>query len=274
MLRKYRRPKEQRTVPETIAVTHDGPVAKVLLDRPRALNAFDLDMADGLARRLAEVAAADGVRAVVLAGAGGAFCAGGDLKWAATHPRGTPAAFHELAGRFHQAVLEVRTMPKPVIAAVEGVAAGGGFSLALACDFRVMARSATLRQAYTSSGLGIDGGGTFALPRLLGLARALEVAAFDRPISSEQALAWGLVTSAADDGQAVEAAVAMGRGLATRSLHAFALCKRLLTGSFETALEAQLDREREAMAASAAHPDGQEGLGAFLDKRTPSYLRP
>lgn len=261
-------------MPQTITVTRHGPVAKVLLDRPRVLNAFDLDMASGLVMRLAEVAAADGVRAVVLAGEGGAFCAGGDLKWAVEHPRGTPAAFHELAGRFHQAVLEVRTMAKPVIAAVEGVAAGGGFSLALACDFRVMSRSATLRQAYTSSGLGIDGGGTFTLPRLLGLARALEVAAFDRPISAEQALAWGLATSVVDDGQAVEAAVAMGRGLATRSLHAFALCKVLLTGSFETSLEAQLDRERDGMAASAAHPDGEEGLRAFLDKRTPSFLRP
>jgi 2-(1,2-epoxy-1,2-dihydrophenyl)acetyl-CoA isomerase len=261
-------------VPQTITVTRHGPVAKVLLDRPRVLNAFDLDMAAGLVMRLAEVAAADGVRAVVLAGEGGAFCAGGDLKWAVAHPRGTPAAFHELAGRFHQAVLEVRTMAKPVIAAVEGVAAGGGFSLALACDFRVMSRSATLRQAYTSSGLGIDGGGTFTLPRLLGLARALEVAAFDRPISAEQALAWGLATSVVDDGQAVEAAVAMGRGLATRSLHAFALCKGLLTGSFETSLEAQLDRERDGMAASAAHPDGEEGLRAFLDKRTPGFLRP
>jgi 2-(1,2-epoxy-1,2-dihydrophenyl)acetyl-CoA isomerase len=261
-------------VPETVAVSEEGPVAKVLLDRPGALNAFDLDMVDLLARQLATVAAADRVRAVVLAGAGGAFCAGGDLKWAAGHPDGPPAAFRELAGRFHQAVLEIRQMPKPVIAAVEGVAAGGGFSLALACDFRVMARSAVLRQAYTASGLGIDGGGTFMLPRLLGLARALEVAAFDRPIPAEQALAWGLATSLADDGQALEAAVAMGRGLATRSQHAFALCKRLLTDSFETPLATQLDRERDGMAASAAHPDGQEGLRAFLDKRTPSYLRP
>jgi 2-(1,2-epoxy-1,2-dihydrophenyl)acetyl-CoA isomerase len=261
-------------VPETVAVSEEGPVAKVLLDRPEARNAFDLDMAELLARRLAAVAAADRVRVVVVAGAGGAFCAGGDLKWAAGHPDGPPAAFRELAGRFHRAVLEIRQMPKPVIAAVEGAAAGGGFSLALACDFRVMARSAVLRQAYTSSGLGIDGGGTFTLPRLLGLARALEVAAFDRPISAEQALAWGLVTSVADDGRALEAAVAMGRGLATRSLHAFALCKRLLTDSFETDLETQLDRERDGMIQSAAHPDGQEGMRAFLDKRTPSYLRP
>jgi 2-(1,2-epoxy-1,2-dihydrophenyl)acetyl-CoA isomerase len=260
-------------VAETVALVEEGPVAKILLDRPRALNAFDLDMADLLARQLATVAAADRVRAVVLTGAGKAFCAGGDLKWAARHPDGPPAAFRELAGRFHEAVLGIRQMPKPVIAAVEGVAAGGGFSLALACDFRVMARSAVLRQAYTASGLGIDGGGTFTLPRLLGLARALEVAAFDRPISAEQALAWGLATSVADDGQALAAAVAMGRGLATRSLHAFALCKRLLTDSFETPLGTQLDREREGMAASAAHPDGQEGLRAFLDKRTPFFLR-
>jgi 2-(1,2-epoxy-1,2-dihydrophenyl)acetyl-CoA isomerase len=261
-------------VPETIAVTSDGPVAKVLLDRPQGRNAFDLDMADGLARGLAAVAASDRVRAVVLAGEGGAFCAGGDLRWAAGHPDGPPAAFRELAGRFHQAVLEIRRMPKPVIAAVEGVAAGGGFSLALACDFRVMSRSATLRQAYTASGLGIDGGGTFTLPRLVGLARALEVATFDRPISAEQALAWGLVTSVVDAGQALEAAVRMGRGLATRSLHAFVLCKRLLTESFETPLETQLDRERDAIVASVAHPDGREGLQAFLDKRTPSYVRP
>jgi 2-(1,2-epoxy-1,2-dihydrophenyl)acetyl-CoA isomerase len=261
-------------VPETIAVTWEGPVATVLLDRPRGRNAFDLDMAELLARQLETVAAAERARAVVLAGAGGAFCAGGDLKWAAGHPDGPPAAFRELAGRFHQAILEIRRMPKPVIAAVEGVAAGGGFSLALACDFRVMARSALLRQAYTASGLGIDGGGTWTLPRLLGLARALEVTAFDRPISAEQALAWGLVTSVADDGEALAAAVAMGRGLATRSLHAFALCKRLLSDSFETGLETQLDRERDGIAASAAHPDGQEGIQAFLAKRTPSYLRP
>src|SRR5919108_655330 len=138
----------------------------------------------------------------------------------------------------------------------------------------VMARSAVLRQAYTASGLGIDGGGTWTLPRLLGLARALEVAAFDRPISAEQALAWGLATSVADDGGAQEAAVAMGRGLATRSLHAFALCKRLLSDSLETGLETQLDLERDGIAASAAHPDGQEGVQAFLAKRTPSYVRP
>lgn len=255
----------------TVELRTQGRVALVLLDRPEALNAFDLDMADQLARRLAALAADDRVHAVVLGGAGRAFCAGGDLKWALAHPGGAPAAFGELAGRFHDAILEIRRMPKPVVAGIEGVAAGGGFSLAIACDFRVMAGSASLRQAYTSAGLGIDGGGTFTLPRLLGLARALEVAAFDRPIPSAQALALGLATAVADDGRALDEATRLADELAGRSVHAFAMAKRLLNGSFETALEDQLERERHGMVAAAAHPDGQEGLRAFVDKRPPSF---
>lgn len=258
----------------TVEVRVQGRVGRVLLDRPEALNAFDLDMADQLARRLAELAADGRVGAVVLGGAGRAFSAGGDLKWALAHPEGAPAAFGELAGRFHEAILEIRRMPRPVVAAIEGFAAGGGFSLALACDFRVMAGSASLRQAYTSSGLGIDGGGTFTLPRLLGLARALEVAAFDRPITSSEALALGLATAVADDGRALEEATRMAEALAGRSLHAFAMAKRLLNGSFETTLAEQLERERHGMVASAAHPDGQEGLRAFADKRPPRFLPP
>ena len=258
----------------TVEVRMQGRVGRVLLDRPEALNAFDLDMAGQLARRLAELAADGRVGAVVLGGAGRAFSAGGDLKWALAHPGGAPAAFGELAGRFHEAILEIRRMPRPVVAAIEGVAAGGGFSLALACDFRVMASSASLRQAYTSSGLGIDGGGTFTLPRLLGLARAMEVAAFDRPIPSAEALALGLATAVAGDGRALEEATRLADELAGRSLHAFAMAKRLLNGSFETTLAEQLERERYGMVAGAAHPDGQEGLQAFADKRPPRFLPP
>ncbi|HYY81897.1 MAG TPA: enoyl-CoA hydratase/isomerase family protein [Actinomycetes bacterium] len=254
-----------------VLARRDGPVAAVLLDRPSSLNAFDLDMADRLAGQLADLAADEAVRAVVIGAAGAAFCAGGDLKWALAHPGGAPAAFHQLAGRFHQAILEIRRMPKPVVAAVNGVAAGGGLSLALACDFRVMARSAVLRQAYTASGLSIDGGGTFSLPRLVGLARALEIAAFDRPIPSGQALAWGLVTAVADDDRTLPEATAMAAALAGGSVHAFAHCKRLLGESFETPLEAQLERERAAISACAAHHDGQEGLRAFAGKRPPRY---
>ena len=138
-------------------------------------------------------------------------------------------------------------MCKPVIAAINGVAAGGGFSLALACDFRVLARTATLRQAFTSNGLCIDAGGTFVLPRLVGLARALEIAAFDEPITAEQAFAWGLVNRVVEPGQELTEAHAMARDLAKRSLHSFGWSKRLLTNAFETSLESHLEKEREGL---------------------------
>jgi 2-(1,2-epoxy-1,2-dihydrophenyl)acetyl-CoA isomerase len=162
-------------------------------------------------------------------------------------------------------------MSKPVIAAVNGIAAGGGFSLALACDFRVMDESAILRQAYTSNGLCIDGGGTFMLPRLVGLARALEIVAFDKPISSEQALAWGLTTKVVEDRRSVEAAVEMAHELASGSLNSFGWSKQLLTDSFNMAFEAQIERERAGLCNCAAHPDGKEGLQAFVEKRRPVF---
>jgi 2-(1,2-epoxy-1,2-dihydrophenyl)acetyl-CoA isomerase len=174
---------------ESVKITREAEIAWVRLNRPQAFNAFDRDLAAGFAGQLLTLAVDPEVRGVVISGEGRAFCAGGDLKYILHHPQGPAAALHELAGLFHQAVLEIRRMPKPVIAAVNGVAAGGGFSLALACDFRVMGESAKLKQAYTSAGLSLDGGGSFTLPRLVGLARALEIVAFDRPISAAQALA-------------------------------------------------------------------------------------
>ena len=162
-------------------------------------------------------------------------------------------------------------MPKPVVAAIHGVAAGGGFSLALACDFRVMEESARLKQAYTSSGLCIDGGGTFALPRMVGLARALEIAAFDHPISSEQALAWGLVTKVVNDGEALQEALTMLLHLGERSIHSFGWTKKLFTDSFNTSFESQIEMERVGLCDCAGHTDGQEGLQAFIQKRKPVF---
>jgi 2-(1,2-epoxy-1,2-dihydrophenyl)acetyl-CoA isomerase len=256
---------------ETVCVEFDREVATVLLNRPEAFNAFDLDMVELLANKLTALAVDNSVRAIVISGAGKGFCVGGDLRWAHGFPHGPAPAFHTLATRFHQAVLEIRRMSKPVIAAVNGIAAGGGFSLALACDFRVMAKSAILRQAYTSNGLCIDGGGTFMLPRLVGLARALEIVAFDKPISSEQALAWGLTTKVVEDGRSVEEAVEMARQLASGSLNSFGWSKQLLTDSFNMAFETQIERERAGLCNCAAHPDGKEGLQAFVEKRKPVF---
>ena len=191
-------------------------VAFVYLNRPEAYNAFDLDMVQRLSEMLTSLALDRNIAGVVISGKGKAFCAGGDLRWVNNHADSAKVAnattagkdslskaFHELAARFHQAIIEIRRMPKPVVAAVNGLAVGGGFSLVLSCDFRVMATSAILKQGYTSSGLSIDGGGSFILPRLVGAAKALEIAAFDRPISAEKALKWGLITEMVDDGQTV-----------------------------------------------------------------------
>jgi 2-(1,2-epoxy-1,2-dihydrophenyl)acetyl-CoA isomerase len=255
----------------SVVVTTNNGIATVVLNRPDAFNALDLEMGVAMARHLVALGSDPRVRGIVISGSGRAFCAGGDLKWALSADTGVAAAFHELAGHFHLAITEIRRTPKPVIAAVNGVAAGGGFSLALACDFRVLAKSAVLRQAYTSSGLCLDGGGTFSLPRLVGLARALEIAAFDQPISAEQALAWGLATRLVEDGTALAASIKMAEELAQKSLNAFGAAKQLLTDSFDTSFETQIERERKALADCAAHPEGQEGLKAFSEKRKPRY---
>ena len=273
-------------------------VAMVYLNRPEAYNAFDLDMVQRLSETLITLALDRNIAGVVISGKGHAFCAGGDLRWVNNHADSAKVAnatsrlrqsgydgraagkdslseaFHELAARFHQAIIEIRRMPKPVVAAVNGLAAGGGFSLVLSCDFRVMATSAILKQGYTSSGLSIDGGGSFILPRLVGAARALEIAAFDRPISAEKALKWGLVTEMVDDGQTVETAFELVCKLKKRSLDSFAASKKLITDSFNTSFETHLENERNLLSFVAGQPNGVEGVTAFLEKRPPVFEAP
>lgn len=260
-----------RLMTSVVKVEKADGLATVLLNRPEAYNALNMEMVESLTADMITLAGDSGVRGIIISGEGKAFCAGGDLKYALEFPDGASAAFRELAARFHRAILEIRRMPKAVIAAVNGIAAGGGFSLALACDFRVMAKSAALRQAYTSSGLCIDGGGSFTLPRLVGIARAMEIMAFDRPISSEQALAWGLATRVAEDGNAFEEATRMALELSGRSLNSLGLAKKLITDSFNTSIETHMERELRALGDCASHPDGIEGLRAFSEKRKPSF---
>jgi len=243
------------------------------LNRPESFNAFHAAMIGDLAEKLIDVSSRDDVVGIVLTGAGKAFCAGADLKWLYTCGLTPGAALHSLAAAYHQAIVEIRRMPKPVVAAVNGLAAGGGFSMALACDFRVMAKSAIFRQAYTSNGLSVDGGGTYTLPRLVGLAKAMEILAFDRPIPAEQALTLGLVTEVVEEGRAVNRAMAMIQEITKRPLSSFLASKKLLTDSFHTPFEHQLEKEREFLAWCANHPNGQEGIKAFLEKRNPVYNR-
>jgi 2-(1,2-epoxy-1,2-dihydrophenyl)acetyl-CoA isomerase len=254
-----------------ILTQQHGPILEIALNRPEAYNALNLDMMVMLSDALASAATDESVKGIMITGKGKAFCAGGDLKWISQQTGDAGSTLHRLAPQFHIAITEIRRMAKPVVAAVNGIAAGGGFSLALACDFRVMAESAVLRQAYTSSGLSIDGGGTFALPRLVGLARALEIAAFDQPIPSSQALEWGLVTRVVPDGKVINESLSTLEGLAKSALHSFAWSKRLLTESFNHTLETQLELERQAISDCARHPNGQEGIQAFVEKRKPVF---
>ena len=258
---------------ELVLITVRDAIAQLTLNRPESYNALNIATAQALTRALLDVGADPSIRGVIVTGGGVAFSAGGDIKFVLAHPHGPAAAFHELATHVHVCVTEIRRLRKPVIAAINGVAAGGGFSLALACDFRIRAESARLKQGFTSNALCIDAGGTFTLPRLVGLARALEIAAFDEPIAADRALAWGLVTRVVPDAQLSDAALDMARTLAQKSLHTFGHVKTLLTDAFDSSWEAQLERERRGLAACADHADGLEGLHAFVEKRPPRYNR-
>jgi len=246
-------------------------ILEVALNRPEAYNALNLDMMKMLGEVLSSAAADRSIKGVLITGKGKAFCAGGDLKWISQQSEEAGSVLYRLAPQFHLSIVEIRRMEKPVVAAVNGIAAGGGFSLALACDFRVIGQSAILRQAYNSSGLSVDGGGSFALPRLVGLARAMEIMAFDKPISPAQALEWGLVTKVVPDDQVLPEALALLDELTKSSLHSFAWSKKLMTHSFNNTLETQLELERQGISDCAAHPDGQEGIRAFVEKRKPSF---
>jgi len=258
---------------DPILTLRHGSILEIALNRPDAYNALNLEMMKQLGEALSSAAVDDSIRGIVVTGKGKAFCSGGDLKWISHQADSAGSVLHRLAPQFHLSILEIRRMEKPVVAAINGIAAGGGFSLALACDFRVMGQSAILRQAYTSSGLSMDGGGSFALPRLVGLARAMEIMAFDEPIDSARAFEWGLVTEVALDHQVLEGALAMFERLSKTSLHSFAWSKKLMMDSYNNTLESQLELERKGISNCAAHADGREGMQAFIEKRKPNFSK-
>jgi 2-(1,2-epoxy-1,2-dihydrophenyl)acetyl-CoA isomerase len=256
---------------DPILTRRHGGILEIALNRPDAYNALNLEMMKQLGEALSSAAVDGSIQGIVLTGKGKAFCSGGDLKWISQQAENAGAVLYQLAPQFHLSIIEIRRMEKPVVAAINGIAAGGGFSLALACDFRVAGQSAILRQAYTSSGLSMDGGGSFALPRLVGLARAMEILAFDEPITPTRAQEWGLVTKVVPDDQVLDEAIAMLEKLARGSLHSFAWSKRLMTDSLNNTLETQLELERQGISNCAAHLEGQEGIRAFVEKRRPDF---
>ncbi|MCC6160487.1 MAG: enoyl-CoA hydratase/isomerase family protein [Deltaproteobacteria bacterium] len=255
------------------SVERHGHVAVASFRQPRVFNAFDEATITEMMKIVRALGREPAVRAVVLTGEGKAFCAGGNLRAVVEmNPDRPGEGFYQVAAIFHQCVQEIRTMNKAVVAAINGPAAGGGFSLALACDLRVMAESAFLQQAYTSNGLCIDGAGTFTLPRLVGMAKALEIAILDERIDADTALRLGLVHRIAPDAAVLDEAVALAERASRMPVGAIGRTKRLLNQSFNASLEEQMERARIGLADAANGPEGREGLAAFLEKRPAKYL--
>lgn len=244
-------------------------VATITLDRPDALNALTV----GLKRELLAAVMAAGrdpaVRAVVLTGAGRAFCAGQDLR-ERMQPDAAPLAV-ELRERYNPIVLAMRALDKPILGAINGVAAGAGASLAFACDVRIAAEGATFVLAFGRIGLVPDSGATWLLPRLVGGAKAMELALLDEPLAAADAERFGLVARVVPaDRLAQEAATLAGRLAASAPL-ALALTKRAIRGSVESGLEEALEYEALVQGLAGASADHAEGVAAFLEKRAPRF---
>lgn len=250
-----------------VEVSRDGAVQTITLNRPDVLNAFNKAMHDGLAAALKEARDPE-VRAVVLTGAGRGFCVGQDL----TEFREAPGDIgHRLRSTYHPNILAIRTLEKPVIAAVNGAAAGAGLSFACACDIRIAADSASFVPAFVNVGLVPDSGGTFFVTRLLGPSRAFEWLTSGRKLSAAEAHAWGLVSEVVEgDGLAAWAAE-LAAELAAMPTRAIGMTKRLVDQAMSSTLEDQLEREAQLQAAATQSEDFREGVSAFLEKRGPRF---
>ncbi|RDI63004.1 enoyl-CoA hydratase/isomerase family protein [Nocardia pseudobrasiliensis] len=256
---------------ETIRFERTGAVARLTLDRPTAANGLDATMG----RELAEIAGlcADdpSLKVVTLTGAGKFFSAGGDLKGMAAAPNGAGEYVKHLADDLHSALSSFARMDALLLVAVNGIAAGAGFSLAIAADLVVAAESASFTMAYTRAGLSPDGGASYYLPRLIGLRRAQELMLTNRTLSAADALEWGLLHRVVPDAELAATIDGLAARFAAGPRHANANVKKLLLVSSDHTLEEQLAREAAFITGLADSEDGREGISAFLAKRAPSF---
>lgn len=247
-------------------------VAHVTLNRPQAGNALDLEMAKELMAVASRCESDHKVRAVLLRGAGNSFCVGGDIKVFAAQQH-LPQYLREITSYLHLAVSRFARLDAPVIAAVHGSAAGGGFSLAISCDLVIAAESAKFLMAYSKIGMAPDGGSTYFLPRLVGIKRAMELTLTNRILSAREACDWGLVTEVVPLESLAARAEELARWLAQGPTGAFGSAKRLLHGGWNQTLETQMELESRAIAEAGGSAEGQEGIRAFMEKRKPRFLK-
>ncbi len=247
----------------------DG-VAHVELNRPDAGNAINPSMAEELSNAARQCDTRSDIRAVLFSAKGKMFSVGGDLQFMRAQEQNIGDALKQMADVLHRAISYFARMDAPMVAAIEGTAAGAGFSLALMGDIVVAEPRAKFTMAYTASGLSPDGGSTYALPRLIGMRRAQELTLTNRVLSAEEAAEWGLITQVSEEGKALETARAICEKLASGSLAANADAKRLLRTSLDNTLETHLEIEGRCIAKNADQ-DGREGIAAFFEKRPPKF---
>jgi 2-(1,2-epoxy-1,2-dihydrophenyl)acetyl-CoA isomerase len=257
---------------ETVDLTTDGSAARILLNRPEALNAWNEQFGQDLHDAVATVAADDSIRAVLITGAGRGFSSGADLKeQRGTDDEGMPDLSGRLKEIYHPIITCLREMPKPVVAAVNGPAVGIGCSLALAADLIVAAESAYFLLAFVNIGLIPDGGSTAFLPARVGYARAAEMAMLGERVPASQALDWGLVNRVVPDDELEVEADRLLERLANGPTRSYAGSKRLLNRRMYADLSGQLDAEAEAQRGQGQSRDFVEGVVAFAEKREPNF---
>jgi 2-(1,2-epoxy-1,2-dihydrophenyl)acetyl-CoA isomerase len=252
--------------------TREGGVARLTLNRPEAANTLDAALSKALFEAAIECDEDEGIRAVLLTGAGKLFCGGGDINGFVAAGEHVARLAKELTTILHGAVSRFSRMGKPMVVAVNGPAAGAGLSLAMLGDIVIAAPDAHFTVAYTAIGLTPDLGASWLLPRLVGMRRAQELALTNRRVSAQEAAEIGLITRVAE-ADALAEAMAVAKALAAGPVAAFGGTRALLARSFTTGLEEQLELEARSIAAALRGPEGQEGAAAFLTKRAPDFRK-
>jgi 2-(1,2-epoxy-1,2-dihydrophenyl)acetyl-CoA isomerase len=255
----------------SLIVERKANVATLTLNRPDAYNALDLTLGRELFTASIELDEDPDVRCVVVTGSGRAFCAGGDVKAFVDNLGRIGAHIKELTTYLHGAISRFARSDKPVIMAVNGVAAGGGFSLALSGDLVVAAESAKFSMAYSRIAASPDGSSSYFLPRLVGLRRAMELYFTNRVLTAKEAVEWGMVTRAVPDAELAGAVDVLGRELAQGPSKSFGIAKRLLHQSTWESLETQMELEAQGIAACGRTEDFRAGVTAFVHKATPTF---
>ena len=259
-------------MPIHLLVEQTADVAKITLNRPDVLNSFTRDMARELVDELARAAADTSVRALLLTGAGRGFCAGQDLAEVVPKEGGAmPDVGQFVHDTWNRIVVAIRTIEKPVVCAVNGTAAGAGANLAFACDLVFASREASFIQSFVKIGLIPDTGGTFILPRIVGLQRANALAMLAEKVSATQAQEWGLIYKVCEPAAVVDEAFACAKQLATQPTRALGMIKRAFNRSLCVDLVVQLDYEEQVQREAGRTADYAEGVKAFLEKRKPNF---